>query len=85
MKNEHTYELWFLGDMVGEPQPKNHATFEALLNQAHYCFADAVLEFQGFGDAEIVHRWGEHGQHDEIAWSMSLNEFKKANGRTTDV
>jgi len=76
MNDKHTYELWFLGNMVGEPQPKNRATFEALLNQAHYCFADAAAYSGVVGEAEIVYRWGEHGQHDETVWSMSLNEFK---------
>ena len=77
----HTYELWFLADIVGEPQPKNRATLNALLKEALQMLADAAAEavHSGgvVGSAEIVHRWGEHGQHDETVWSMSLDEFTK--------
>jgi hypothetical protein len=73
----HTYELWFLGDSVGEPQPKNRTTLNALLQEAHQMLADAAAVGGVVGSAEIVYRWGEHGQHDETVWSMSLDEFKK--------
>ena len=73
----HTYELWFLGDMVGEPLPKNRDSINALLKEAHQMLTDAAAVGGVVGEAEIVHRWGEHGQHDETVWSMSLDEFKK--------
>jgi hypothetical protein len=72
-----TYELWFLGDIVGEPQPKNRTTLNALLREAHQMLTDAAAVGGVVGEAEIVYRWGEHGQHDETVWSMSLDEFKK--------
>ena len=77
--NKHTYELWFLGDMVGEPQAKNRATLNALLQEAHQMLTDAVAAEPtlNYGEAEIVHRWGEFGHDDETVWSMSLDEFKK--------
>jgi hypothetical protein len=73
----HTYELWFLAGIVGEPQPKNRTTLNALLKEAHQMLTDAAAVGGVVGEAEIVHRWGEHGQHDETVWSMSLDEFKK--------
>ena len=73
----HTYELWFLGDMVGEPQAKNRTTLNALLQEAHQMLTDAAAVGGVVGEAEIVHRWGEHGQHDETVWSMSIDEFTK--------
>ena len=73
----HTYELWFLADMVGEPLPKNRDSINALLKEAHQMLTDAAAVGGVVGSAEIVHRWGEHGQHDETVWSMSLDEFKK--------
>jgi hypothetical protein len=73
----HTYELWFLGSIVGEPQHKSRTTLNALLKEAHQMLTDAAAVGGVVGEAEIVHRWGEHGQHDETVWSMSLDEFKK--------
>ena len=80
-RSTHTYELWFLGDMVGEPLPKNRASFNALLKEAHQLLADAFAAEPalGYGEAEIVHREHQFGHclFDETAWSMSMNEFKK--------
>ena len=78
-ENKPTYELWFLGDMVGEPQAKNRATLNALLQEAHQMLTDAVAAEPtlNYGEAEIVHRWGEFGHDDETVWSMGLDEFKK--------
>ena len=73
----HAYELWFLGSIVGEPQHKSRTTLNALLKEAHQMLTDAAAVGGVVGEAEIVHRWGEHGQHDETVWSMSLDEFKK--------
>ena len=73
----HTYELWFLGDIVGEPQSKNRTTLNALLKEAHQMLTDAASVGGVVGSAEIVHRWGEFGHDDETVWSMSLDEFKK--------
>ena len=73
----HTYELWFLGGIVGEPQHKSRTTLNVLLKEAHQMLTDAAAVGGVVGEAEIVHRWGEHGQHDETVWSMSLDEFKK--------
>ena len=73
--NKHTYELWFLGDTVGEPLPKNRDNLNALLKEAHQLLSDAVRDCPGLvGEAEIVHRWDFE---DETVWSMSLDEFKK--------
>ena len=79
MKNEEqTYELWFLGDIVGEPQPKNRATLNALLKEAHQMLTDAATVGGVVGEAEIVYRWaGQNEPKDETVWSMSLDEFKK--------
>jgi len=80
--NEHTYELWFLGDMVGEAQTKNRATLNALLQEGIQMLTDAVAAEPTLncGEAEIVHRWGEFGQRRswaETVWSMSIDEYKK--------
>jgi len=76
--NEHTYELWFLGDSVGEPLPKNRASLEALLREARQMLTDAAAVGGVGGEAEIVHRWaGQNEPKDETVWSMSLDEFKK--------
>ena len=75
----HTYELWFLGDSVGEPLPKNRASLEALLIEARQMLTDAAAVGGVVGEAEIVcreHQLG-HCTWDERVWSMSLNEFKK--------
>ena len=40
--NEKKYELWFLGDMVGEPLPKNRDSLNALLKEAHQMLTDAA-------------------------------------------
>ena len=76
---EYTYALWFLGDIVGEPQPKNRATLNALLKEAHQMLTDAAAEtYMLVGEAEIVYRWaGQNEPKDETVWSMSLDEFKK--------
>ena len=75
MKNEEqTYELWFLGDIVGEPQPKNRTTLNALLKEAHQMLTDAATVGGVVGEAEIVHVCWDR---DETVWSMSLDEFKK--------
>ena len=73
------YELWFLGDIVGSPLRRNRGSLNVLLKEAHQMLTDAVEAEPtlSVGEAEIVHRWGEHGQHDETVWSMSLDEFKK--------
>jgi len=78
-KELHTYELWFLGDIVGEPQAKNRTTLNALLKEAHQMLTDAAAVGGVVGSAEIVHRWGEDVflSNDETVWSMSLDEFKK--------
>ena len=73
----HTYELWFLGDMVGEPQHKSRATLNALLEEAYQMLTDAASVGGVVGSAEIVHRWGEFGHDDETVWSMSIDEFTK--------
>jgi hypothetical protein len=76
---KHTYELWFLGDIVGEPQPKNRATLNALLQEGIQMLTDAASVGGVVGEAEIVcreHQLG-HCTWDERVWSMSLNEFKK--------
>ena len=85
MKNKkHTYELWFLGDSVGEPQTKNRASLNALLREAHQMLADAVAAVPAglVGEAEIVHREHQFGHctWDETVWSMSIDEFKKGSG-----
>ena len=81
MKDEkHTYELWFLGDSVGEPQPKSRSSLNALLKEAHQMLTDAVAVGGGaVGEAEIVHREHQYGHctWDETVWSMSLDEFTK--------
>lgn len=41
--NKPTYELWFLGDIVGEPQAKSRATLNALLQEAHQMLTDAAI------------------------------------------
>ena len=71
-----TYELFFLGDHAGHG-PKNRDTLNWLLKEANQLLKDAAAVGGVDGEAEIVHRWGEHGQHDETVWSMSLDEFKK--------
>ena len=73
----HAYELWFLGDIVGEPLPKNRDSLNVLLKEAHQMLADAASVGGVVGEAEIVHRWGEFGHDDETVWSMSLDEFTK--------
>lgn len=84
----HTYELWFLGDIVGEPLPKNRNNLDALLKEAHQLLTDAVAAEPAlnYGEAEIVHRWDlssmfSEGRifNDETVWSMSIDEFKKQN------
>jgi len=78
--NKHAYELWFLGDIVGEPQKKNRASLNALLKEAHQMLTDAAAVGGVVGEAEIVHRWNELGEemhYDETVWSMSIDEFKK--------
>jgi hypothetical protein len=79
IQNTHTYELWFLGDIVGEPQHKSCATLNALLKEAHQMLTDAATVGGVVGSAEIVHRWGEFGHDDETVWIMSMDEFKKRN------
>ena len=75
---KHTYELWFLGDMVGEPQPKNRATLNALLQEGIQMLTDAASVGGVVGEAEIVHRWDVGPlDNNETVWSMSLDEFKK--------
>ena len=82
-RSTHTYELWFLGDMVGEPLPKNRDSLDALLKEAHQMLTDAAAVCGVVGEAEIVHRsellvGGVPAlQNDETVWSMSLDEFKK--------
>ena len=71
----HPYELWFLGDMVGEPLPKNRDSLNILLKEAHQMLTDAAAVGGVVGEAEIVYRGGSH--NDETVWSMSLDEFKK--------
>ena len=75
----NNYELWFLGDMVGEPLPKNRDSLNALLKEAHQMLTDAAAVGGVVGSADIVHRWGEDVflSNDETVWSMSLDEFKK--------
>ena len=75
----HTYELWFLGDIVGEPQSKNRTTLNALLKEAHQMLTDAASVGGVVGEAEIVHREHQlgHCTWDETVWSMSLDEFTK--------
>ena len=73
----HTYELWFLGDMVGEPLPENRDSLNVLLKEANQMLADAAAVGGVVGGAEIVHRWGEFGHDDETVWSMSMDEFTK--------
>jgi hypothetical protein len=76
--NKPTYELWFLGDMVGEPQVKSRAALNALLQEAHQMLADAAAVGGVVGEAEIVHRWDVGPlDNNETVWSMSLDEFKK--------
>ena len=73
------YELWFLGDMVGEPLPKNGDSFDTLLKEALQMLTDAASVGGVVGEAEIVlrkHQFG-HCTWDETAWSMSLEEFNK--------
>jgi len=78
INNESTYELWFLGDMVGEPQPKNRATLNTLLREACQMLTDAAVVGGVVGEAEIVHRWDVGPlDNNETVWSMSLDEFKK--------
>jgi len=78
MKEKHTYELWFLGDMVGETLPKNGDNLNALLKEAHQMLTDAVAVGGVVGEAEIVHRWaGQNEPKDETVWSMSIDEYKK--------
>jgi hypothetical protein len=74
--NEYTYELWFLGDMVGEPQTKSRATLNTLLQEGIQMLTDAASVGGAVGEAEIV---CSDGVWDETVWSMSLNEFKKSN------
>ena len=82
-RSTHTYELWFLGDMVGEPLPKNRDSLDALLKEAHQMLTDAAAVGGVVGEAEIVHRSeltiGDVPclQNDETVWSMSIDEFKK--------
>jgi len=78
-KELHTYELWFLGDIVGKPQAKNRTTLNALLKEAHQMLTDAVAAEPtlNYGEAEIVHRWGEFGEYNTTVWSMGIDEFKK--------
>ena len=81
INNESTYELWFLGDMVGEPQSKNRATLNTLLQEARQMLTDAAVVGGVVGEAEIVHRVHRFGHCllDERVWSMSLDEFVKSN------
>ena len=72
----HTYELWFLGDRHHILR-KNRDSLNTLLKEAHQMLTDAAAVGGVVGEAEIVHRWGEHGQHDETVWSMSIDEFTK--------
>ena len=78
-KELHTYELWFLGSIVGEPQTKNRTTLNALLKEAHQMLTDAAAVGGVVGSAEIVHRWGDDVflSNEETVWSMSLDEFMK--------
>jgi hypothetical protein len=77
-KELHTYELWFLGDIVGKPQAKNRTTLNALLKEAHQMLTDAATVGGVVGEAEIVYRWaGQNEPKYETVWSMSLDEFKK--------
>ena len=76
----HTYELWFLGDIVGKPLPKNRDSMNTLLKEAHQMLTDAVAVGGVVGEAEIVHRWFPFGSifgDNETVWSMSIDEFKK--------
>ena len=76
----HTYELWFLGDIVGKPLPKNRDNLDALLKEAHQMLTDAIAVSGVVGEAEIVHRRFAYGSifgDDETVWSMSIDEFKK--------
>jgi hypothetical protein len=76
----HSYELWFLGDIVGKPLPKNRGNLDALLKEAHQMLTDAAAVGGVVGEAEIVHRWFPFGSifgNDETVWSMSIDEFKK--------
>ena len=76
IENTSTYELWFLGDMVGEPQTKNRATLNTLLQEGIQMLTDAASVDGVVGEAEIVHRWNRLNTHGEIVWSMSISEFK---------
>ena len=76
IENEHTYELWFLGDIVGEPQVKNRATLNTLLQEGIQMLTDAASVGGAVGEAEIV---CSDGVWDETVWSMSIDEFKKVN------
>ena len=75
-RTTHTYELWFLGDRHHILR-KNRDSLNTLLKEAHQMLTAAAAVGGVVGEAVIVHRWGEHGQHDETVWSMSLDEFKK--------
>ena len=80
--SSHSYELWFLGDVVGKPLPKNRDNLNTLLKEAHQLLTDAVAAEPtlNYGEAEIVRRWNELGEemhYDETVWSMSIDEFKK--------
>ena len=77
--NEHTYELWFLGDIVGEPQAKNRAALNTFLQEAHQMLTDAASVGGVVGEAEIVHREHQFGHclWDKTVWSMSMDEFTK--------
>ena len=75
IENEHTYELWFLGDIVGEPQVKNRATLNTLFQEGIQMLTDAA-SVGAVGEAEIV---CSDGVWDETVWSMSIDEFKKVN------
>ena len=79
MKNDKpnkTYELWFSGDIVGEPLPKNRHSLNTLLKEAHQILTDAatVSGGVGVGSAEIFCRQGDDN---ETVWSMSIDEFTK--------
>ena len=81
-----TYELWFMGDMVGDPMPKNRRSLTALLKEAHQMLADAAAVGGVIGEAEIVYRWDSSSMfsegrifNNETVWSMSIDEFKKQN------
>ena len=50
----HTYELWFLGDMVGEPLPKNRDNLNALLKEAHQMLTDAAAVGGVVGEAMVA-------------------------------